>query len=272
MPGRRIIDQSEAQTLSDQDYLIADNANLGTRKIAFSRLLTGATPLPMGYINGLFCNYTDVNKFTADIGVARSADNTRNMGLLSSLTKDINKSFELGIDGGCMPSTLTLEPTTKYYIFLISSSAGLTDIIIDKVENCANGLADSVVQFNNFNKYVMIGKLMVDANNHIYSESVWGYGDLRNRRRKFMNYPNTITIPVNILTTIPYDGGFTITNPKNEAKSFVFEINGVIFGWSYDNAGGHSSGPCYMEVYKGDTIKLLSSDNCSPLFPTVETY
>lgn len=272
MAGRRIIDQAEAQTLSDQDYLIADNANLGTRKIAFSRLLTGATPLPMGYINGLFCNYTDVNKFTADIGVARSADNTRNMGLLSSLTKDINKTFELGTDGGCMPSTLTLEPTTKYYIFLISSSAGLTDIIIDKVENCANGLADSVAQFNNFNKYVMIGKLMVDANNQIYSESVWGYGDLRNRRRKFMNYPNKIQLSIGTLTTLPYDGGFTSTNPINGAGSLIFRINGVPFGYGYDNAGGHSSGPCYMEVYKGDTILVASSDNISPIFPTVETY
>lgn len=271
MPGRRIIDQSEAQTLSDQDYLIADNANLGTRKIAFSRLLTGATPLPMGYINGLFCNYTDVNKFTANIGVARSTDNTRNMGLLSSLTKDINKSFELGTDGGCMPSTLTLEPTTKYYIFLISSSAGLTDIIIDKVENCKNGLADSVVQFNNFNKYVMIGKLMVDANNHIYSESVWGYGDLRNRRRKFMNYPNKITLTT-VLTTLPYDGGFIATSPSNQANINIFEINGVSCGYSFDNADGFSSSPCYMEVYKGDTIKVVGAFVLSPVFPTVETY
>lgn len=271
MPGRRIIDQAEAQTLSDQDYLIADNANLGTRKIAFSRLLTGATPLPMGYINGLFCNYTDVNKFTVDIGVARSTDNMRNMGLLSSLTKDINKSFELGTDGGCMPSTLTLEPTTKYYIFLISSSAGLTDIVIDKVENCANGLADSVVQFNNFDKYVMIGKLMVDANNHIYSESVWGYGDLRNRRRKFMNYPNKIAL-TSVLTTLPYDGGFTATSPSNNIKDTIFEINGVSFGYCFDTTSGISSSPCYIEVYKGDTIRIKGILGSSPLFPTVETY
>ena len=271
MPGRRIIDQAEAQTLSDQDYLIADNANLGTRKIAFSRLLIGATPLPMGYINGLFCNYTDVNKFTADIGVARSADNTRNMGLLSSLTKDINKTFELGTDGGCMPSTLTLEPTTKYYIFLISSSAGLTDIIIDKVENCANGLTDSVAQFNNFNKYVMIGKLMVDKNNQIYSESVWGYGDLRNRRRKFMNYPNKIQL-TGVLTTLPYDCGFSNSAPTNNAKTNTIEINGVAFAYASDSTSGLSFGPCWYELYKGDTVRLLNSASKTGVIPTVETY
>lgn len=135
-----------------------------------------------------------------------------------------------------------------------------------------NGLADSVAQFNNFDKYVMIGKLMVDANNQIYTESVWGYGDLRNRRRKFMNYPNKITIRTNVLITIPYDGGFTTTNPVNEARSDVLIINGVAFGYSFDNGGGHSSGPCYIEVYKGDTILVGSSDDISPLFPTVETY
>ncbi len=63
MTNRRIIDQTEATSLSGDDYLIADNANLGTRRIQFTRLLSGATPLPPDYMVGFKCLKTDFTKF-----------------------------------------------------------------------------------------------------------------------------------------------------------------------------------------------------------------
>ena len=259
--ARRIIDQQEAQSLSDQDYLIADNTNLGTRKISFPRLLVGATPLPMGYIYGLSCDYVNVNKFTINTGVARSSDNLRNMELLSSLTKDINKSFELGADGGCMPNTLTLKPTTKYYIFLISSSAGLTDIVIDENENCNNGLNDSVVKNNNFDKYVNIGYLKTDLNadiNEIYSNSIKLNTDLSNitdaGKTNIVNLFAVSNQEINISTpyTVEKAGMVTFRVYTQNNIATAISVNGIMR--FYGNIVGVRDGVYSIYVFPGDVV------------------
>ena len=119
MVNRRIIDQTEALSLSSDDYLVADNSNLGTRKIQFTRLLSGATPLPPNYISGFEIMKTGNTTISISSGYARSSDNLQNIQLSTSLIKDISTTFNLGNNAGCMPSILTLQASTKYYIFAI---------------------------------------------------------------------------------------------------------------------------------------------------------
>lgn len=167
MTNRRIIDQTEALSLSGDDYLVADNANLGTRKIQFTRLLSGATPLPPNYKTGLEISRVSATEFSVANGYARSDDNSRNMQLSSSIIKDISSTFDLGNNAGCMPSGLTLQANTTYYVFLISTSGGTSDVIIDTDENCQNGLADNVVVLNNFDKFTKIGYFITNVNSQI---------------------------------------------------------------------------------------------------------
>lgn len=168
MPTRRIIDQPEALQLSSNDYLIVDNSTLGSRKIAFDRLLSGATPLPPGYINGYQLSESTSTSISIGIGYARSVDNTRNIVLSNSLTKNLLQSFAPG-NAGCMPDSLSLQANTKYNVFAISTAGYLTDIIVDTSDNCVNGLADATAVANNFNKYVKIGELETDENAEIYA-------------------------------------------------------------------------------------------------------
>lgn len=163
MVNRRIIDQTEAISLSGDDYLVADNVNLGTRKIQFTRLLSGATPLPPDYIVGFRCLRTDDTEFSVNSGYARSSDNLRNIQLTTSLIKDVSATFNLGNNTGCMPSGLTLQANTKYYIFAISTSGGQTDIIVDTNQNCTNGLSDNVASLNNFDKYTLLGSFKTNS-------------------------------------------------------------------------------------------------------------
>ena len=167
MVNRRIIDQAEATSLSSDDYLIADNVNLGTRKIQFTRLLSGATPLPPDYIVGFKIQKSTNTTFSTASGNARSSDNLRNMQLATSLIKDISATFDLGNNAGCMPSGLTLQANTKYYVFLISTSGGTSDIIVDTDINCSNGLADNVVLLNNFDKFVCLGYILTNSSSQI---------------------------------------------------------------------------------------------------------
>lgn len=187
MVNRRIIDQTEALSLSGDDYLIVDNTNLGTRKIQFTRLLSGATPLPPNYLTGFEITKNSDTSFSVSTGYARSMDNVRNIVLNNSLVKDLSLTFDLG-NAGCMPDSLTLQANKKYYIFAISTSGGQTDIIVDTDENCSNGLADNVVALNNFDKFAKIGYLTTDANPNILKiESYDMYDMITNKANTDMN-------------------------------------------------------------------------------------
>ena len=135
---KRIIDLPEALQLGEQDYLATDNANLGSRKIPFGRLLSGVIPFPPEYLTGFGLVKTDNAKFSVSSGFARSDDNTRNISLISSFVKDMSLTFGLG-NSGCMPSSLTLQPNTTYYVFAVSNSNNLIDVIVDTNQNCVNG-------------------------------------------------------------------------------------------------------------------------------------
>jgi microcystin-dependent protein len=167
MVNRRIIDQTEAMSLSGDDYLVADNANLGTRKIQFTRLLSGATPLPPNYKTGLGISRVSATTFSVASGYIRSDDNSRNIQLSTSLIKNISATFDLGNNAGCMPSGLTLQANTKYYVFAISTSGGNSDIIVDTSIDCLNGLADNVVVLNNFDKFAKLGYFITNASSQI---------------------------------------------------------------------------------------------------------
>lgn len=159
---RRILDQQEATSLSGDDFLVADNANLGTRKISYERLLSGATPLPPNYLTGFVITKTGNTTFSVSSGYARSMDNVRNIVLNNVINKNLD-SFVVG-DGGCMPDSLSAQQNKTYYVFAIANAGGTVDIIVDEDANCVNGLADATVQANNFNKWARIGEIRTKSN------------------------------------------------------------------------------------------------------------
>lgn len=246
MVNRRIIDQTEATSLSGDDYLIADNSNLGTRKIQFTRLLSGATPLPPEYITGFEITKTGNTTISISGGYARSSDNLRNMQLSTSLIKDISATFDLGNNAGCMPSGLTLQASTKYYVFLITKSGGEADIIVDTDINCSNGLADNVVVLNNFDKFVCVGSITTDANSQVFIINSYIENISKNTKTTITNWGGAdITTGVSVSVgffTPSYDGylAYTISGQSSGGDFNLKDENGnIIFNNHPDYSNKH---------------------------------
>lgn len=275
MVNRRIIDQPEAISLSSDDYLIADNAKLGTRRIQFTRLLSGATPLPPDYITGFEIVRMTNTTISISSGYARSSDNLRNMQLSTSLIKDISTTFDLGNNAGCMPSGLTLQANTKYYVFAISTSGGQTDIIVDADENCSNGLVDNVVVSNNFDKFVCIGSITTDANSQIsiinsyveyfpknYKSTIIGWGT--------PDYSAGITKSFNTNYTAESNGELLFANSRNSGhgnSSCIIIINGTKIPFNYSSAN-YTTVTGVVRLFAGDTysISLAKSSVATIIF------
>lgn len=261
MVNRRIIDQTEAMSLSGDDYLVADNSNLGTRKIQFTRLLSGATPLPPNYLTGFELKINSTTTISIASGYARSSDNLRNIQLSTNLIKDVSATFALGNNAGCMPSGLTLQANTKYYIFAISTAGGQTDIIVDSDENCANGLADTIVVSNNFDKFANIGYLTTDLNAHvnkIYPNSTKLNTDISNiTDAGKTNIVNLLAVSsnrtaVNFPYTVEKTGMITCRVQTKDNIATEITVNGVLR--FYGNIAGVRDGTFSIYVFPGDVV------------------
>lgn len=261
MVNRRIIDQTEAMSLSGDDYLVADNSNLGTRKIQFTRLLSGATPLPPNYLTGFDLKINSNTTISIASGYVRSSDNSRNIQLSTNLIKDVSATFALGNNAGCMPSDLTLQASTKYYIFAISTAGGQADIIVDTNENCVNGLADTVVVANNFDKFANIGYLTTDSNAHInkiYPNSIKLNTDISNitdaGKTNIVNLlaVSSNEIAINFPYTVQKAGMITckVYTQNNIATEII--VNGV--RRFYENIAGVRDGVSSIYVFPGDVV------------------
>lgn len=275
MVNRRIIDQPEALSLSGDDYIIADNANLGTRKIPFTRLLSGATPLSPDYITGFEIVKMENTIISISSGYARSSDNLRNIQLSTSLIKDISTTFDLGNNAGCMPSGLTLQASSKYYIFAISTSGGQTDIIVDTDENCSNGLTDNIVVSNNFDKFVCIGSITTDVNSQIsiinsyienfpknYKSTIIGWG--------IPDYSAGITKSFNTNYTAESNGELLFANSRYKGSgnsSCQITINGTKIPFNYSSAN-YVTVTGVVRLFAGDTyrIDLANASNVAIIF------
>lgn len=272
MVNRRIIDQTEALSLSGDDYLVADNANLGTRKIQFTRLLSGATPLPPDYITGFEIVKMANTKISISRGYARSSDNLRNIQLSTSLIKDISATFDLGNNAGCMTSGLTLQASSKYFIFVISTSGGQTDIIVDTNENCSNGLVDNVVVSNNFDKFVCVGSITTDANSQVFIINSYIENFPKNYKSTITSwgipdYSAKISLSYNMFPyTAPTDGVVRINEQINNGIPIVY-VNNVSV-WSQNDNGDYKS--CEVYVAKGDVVTIANTSaigSTSGFFP-----
>ena len=255
MVNRRIINQTEALSLSGDDYLIADNSNLGTRKIQFTRLLSGATPLPPDYITGCEILKMENTKISISSGYARSSDNLRNIQLSTSLIKDISTTFDLGNNAGCMPSGLTLQASSKYYIFAISTSGGQTDIIVDTDENCSNGLVDNVVVSNNFDKFVCIGSITTDANSQISIINSYIENFPKNYKSTIVSWgiPDySAGISVSSGFVAPSRGLYRHFGTDVSGDTFVNGVQVDRFTWKSNRWAGHAG--CTLLLDKGDII------------------
>lgn len=275
MVNRRIIDQPEALSLSGDDYIIADNANLGTRKIPFTRLLSGATPLSPDYITGFEIVKMENTIISISSGYARSSDNLRNIQLSTSLIKDISTTFDLGNNAGCMPSGLTLQASSKYYIFAISTSGGQTDIIVDTDENCSNGLTDNIVVSNNFDKFVCIGSITTDVNSQIsiinsyienfpknYKSTIIGWG--------IPDYSAGITKSFNTNYTAESNGELLFANSRYKGSgnsSCQITINGTKIPFNYSSSN-YVTVTGVVRLFAGDTyrIDLANASNVAIIF------
>lgn len=228
---RRILDQQEATSLSGDDFLVADNANLGTRKISYERLLSGATPLPPNYLTGFVITKTGNTTFSVSSGYARSMDNVRNIVLNNIINKDLSLSFATG-DGGCMPDSLSAQQNKGYYVFAIVNAGGTVDIIVDEDANCVNGLADATVQANNFNKWVRIGEIRTNANTIEIVDPISYSIDFHELN---IRTPNIVPQDNNI------EGGhiefLSAPNEANTGRMFIDRYNGMIriMGYSSNN-------------------------------------
>lgn len=276
MTNRRIIDQTEAISLSSDDYLVADNVNLGTRKIQFTRLLSGATPLPPNYTTGLGFDKNDAQEIIITAGYGRSADNLRNIILNTSLIKDITSTFDLGNNAGCMPSGLTLQASTLYYVFVISNSGGQTDVIIDTDENCANGLADNTVVLNNFDKFVCVGSFETAPDSIIVRQTCRSLDFLTvNQLRNLYNKIAVEQGRANISRRRLYrDVGITYNYTAEIDGLLVYTIgalynwhvyiNGVEYNWMQRYDGDSATNiTLYIPVLKGDVLTATySSGGC----------
>ena len=261
MVNRRIIDQTEAMSLSGDDYLVADNSNLGTRKIQFTRLLTGANPLPPNYLTGFDLNINSNTTISIASGYARSSDNSRNIQLSTNLIKDVSTTFALGNNVGCMPSGLTLQANTKYHIFAISTAGGQTDIIVDSNVNCENGLADTVVVANNFDKFANIGYLTTDSNAHInkiYPNSIKLNTDISNiTDAGKTNIVNLLAVSsnrtaINFPYTVQKAGMITCEVYTQNNIATQITVNGITR--FYGNIVGVRDGVDSIYVFPGDVI------------------
>jgi hypothetical protein len=262
MVNRRIIDQTEALSLSGDDYLVADNTNLGTRKIQFTRLLSGATPFPPDYITGFEIAKMGNTTISISSGYARSSDNLQNMQLSTSLIKDISATFDLGNNAGCMPSGLTLQANTKYYVFLIAKSGGETDIIIDTDINCSNGLSDNIVVLNNFNKFACVGSVKTDTNSQIFIINSYIENLPKNYKSTTVNWGSPdMTTGVSVavgLFTPSYDGylAYTISGQSGGGDFNLKDGNGnIIFNNHPDYSNKHGG---LIRLSKGTTYEIAT--------------
>ena len=268
MVNRRIIDQTEALLLSSDDYLVVDNTNLGTRKIQFTRLLSGATPLPPDYITGFEIVKMENTTISISSGYARSSDNLQNIQLSTSLIKDISTTFNLGNNAGCMPSGLTLQASTKYYIFAISTSGGQTDIIVDTNENCFNGLVDNVVVSNNFDKFVCIGSIMTDANSQISIISSYIENFPKNYKSTIIGWgiPDyTAGVSVSSGFVAPCLGLYRHYGIDVSGNVYVNGVQVDLFVWHKGSWAAHAG--CTLLLDKGDIITITGDTPAANFYP-----
>jgi hypothetical protein len=124
----------------------------------------GAFRAPMG----LLVNSNPVSPNTImDINIGKVLDSTytEEMVLGSILHKDISSAWVVGSGGG-LPSALTVQPDTTYYVFLIMKADGTTDVGYDIADNAANLLTDAV----DYLYYRRIKKITTDGSGNIRQE------------------------------------------------------------------------------------------------------
>ena len=125
--------------------------------------------LPRGYIGGLqltqplTSGVPDDHDITIAVGECRASDNTANLSLSSTLTKQIDASWATGDEAGGMASGVSLSPDTWYHLFLVDDGSGGTDAVFDTDIDCTNGLATTGIG----TVYRRIGSVLTDSSSNI---------------------------------------------------------------------------------------------------------
>lgn len=128
----------------------------------------GEVPLPTAYINGLILsNGTDSDHdINISTGKARSEDDTANIALSSTMTKQIDATWAAGSDAGGLFSGSVAADTT-YHVFAIRKDDGTVDAGFD-TSVTASGIPSG------YTSYRRIGSVMTDSSANITGFSQFG--------------------------------------------------------------------------------------------------
>lgn len=140
--------------------------------------------LPLGHIEGLIVsNNSGDSDHDVDIssGECRDVNNSADIRLLSTITKQINTNWSAGTGQGGFPSTgITLSADTWYRAFALLNNDGVTvDAGFDTASNASNLLADAA----DYTQYRQVGWVLTDASSNIigFNATLTAGGGLRVR-------------------------------------------------------------------------------------------
>ena len=100
--------------------------------------ITGASVLPINYINGLNVVYNTGNSITVTAGVARDSSNTRDITLTNNITKQVTVPWAPGGIGAPVGGLMN-DPLNPYianggitlHVFVIATAGAFTDVALD---------------------------------------------------------------------------------------------------------------------------------------------
>lgn len=122
--------------------------------------------LPYNYRRGLVTTRVDANDITIAAGAARSAGNTLDIKVTSSITKQFDADWAAGTNAGGFPeSALTQTVNTWYHLFILGQTNNSTafDAGFDSSITAANLLADGAVSAAGFDSYRRVASVLTDT-------------------------------------------------------------------------------------------------------------
>jgi hypothetical protein len=119
-------------------------------------------PLPYGHVSGLQFTRVSGTTFSLTAGECRDTTDTYNLSLSSTMIKSLS-AWAVGTGNGSL-DTGSIAPSTWYHVFLVGTSAGLTDIAISVEGN----LVPTLTSLGDYDYYAFAGvSFLLDGSSQI---------------------------------------------------------------------------------------------------------
>lgn len=117
-------------------------------------------------------------RIVVEEGTCLNGGSSERITLVSNMVKLINATWVAGSGNGGMPNSLSVQPSTSYWVFVIWNGS-VADVGFDTAANAANLLSDS-----GYTHYRLLGKVHTDGSSKInmFEDVVmyyWGYRSTR---------------------------------------------------------------------------------------------